>query len=219
MSQTTTATTANNPLYYTFVMFFIYFDFQENATNRTLAHTFTTLQKSQCVPSEYAFRFIRIVTSKLNLTKFKVWEKLVLNYSRLLTRSCMFLCIDFCVVAVKTSMGLVRSPIRLTEIRLVSNFLLKLLCFPWLLEISCTIPKWTLSRVSFFHHFRCQFVSFFSVVNVPTTTVPILMSTLARRRRCARIFLKGSVDEDSRYVCSYCSLFSCLLLSFLLPLR
>ena len=127
----------------------------------------------------------------------------------------MFLCIDFCVVAVKTSMGLVRSRTRLTEIRLVSNFLLKLLCFPWLLEISCTIPKRTLSKVSFFHHFRCEFVSFFSVVNVPTTTVPILMSTLARRRRCARIFSKGSVDEDSRYVCSYCSLFSCSLLSFL----
>ena len=42
----------------------------------------------------------------------------------------MFLCIDFCVVAVKTSMGLVRSRTRLTEIRLVSNFLLKFFSFP-----------------------------------------------------------------------------------------
>ena len=74
MSQTMTTTTVNNPFYYTFVMFFfnIYFDLLENATSRTLAHTFTTLQKLQCVPSEYAFRLIRIVTSKL-----KVWEKLV----------------------------------------------------------------------------------------------------------------------------------------------
>ena len=130
----------------------------------------------------------------------------------------MFIRLDFCVVAVKTSMGLVRSLIRLIEIRLVSNFLLKFFSFPWLFEISYAIPKLTLSKSSFFHHFRCQFVSFFSVVNVPTTTVPILMSTLARRRRCARIFLKGSVHEDNRCVYSHCSLFSCSLLSFLLPL-
>lgn len=123
------------------------------------------------------------------------------------------------MVAVKTSMGLVRSRIRLTEIRLVFNSLLKFFSFLGCLRFHIDpIPKLTLCNISFFfHHFRCQFVSFFFVVNVPTTTVLILTSTLARRRKCARIFSKGSVHEDNKCVYSHCWLFSCSLLSFVLP--
>ena len=125
-----------------------------------------------------------------------------------MTRSCIFLCIDFCVVAAKTSMGLVRSRIRLTEIRLVFNFLLKFFSFLLLREILYAMPNFIFCEICvfFFHHFRCQCVSFFFVVNVPTTTVPILMSTSARRRKYVRIFLKDSVHEDNRCVYSYCSL-------------
>ena len=126
-----------------------------------------------------------------------------LAYLEQIVDKVLYFFIDFCVVAVKTSMGLVRSRIRLTEIRLVFNYLLEFFSFPWLLEISYAISKLTIRKISFFFpHFRCQFVSFFFVVNVPTTTAPILMSTLARRRKCARIFSKGSVHEDSRFIYS-----------------
>ena len=110
--------------------------------------------------------------------------------------------IDFCVVAVKTSMDLVRFPIRLTEIRLVLNyFLLEYFSFLGCLRFHMQYPnKSSLKLVRSFPHFRCQFASFFFVVSVPTTTAPILMSTLARRRECARIFSKGSAHEDSKYV-------------------
>ena len=88
--------------------------------------------------------------------------------------------------------------------------LLKFFSFPWLLEISYAITKLTLSKISFFHHFICQFINFFSVVNVPTTTVRILMSTLERRRK---ILLKVSVHENNRCAYTHYSLY-CLLLSF-----
>ena len=59
------------------------------------------------------------LAGRRGLTRANCWQGLV-----------FLLEIDFCVVAVKTSMGLVRSRIKLTEIRLVLfNFLLKFSSF------------------------------------------------------------------------------------------
>lgn len=143
-------------------------------------------------------------TRSLNRADF--WQGLVFFYNRFLRGRC------------KNVDGSCPFSHKIDRDKVSFKLFIRVFLFPWLLEISYPIPKLTFCNISvFFHHFRCQFVSFFFVVNVPTTTVLILTSTLARRRKCARIFSKGSVHEDNKCVYSHCWLFSCSLLSFVLP--
>ena len=115
------------------------------------------------------------------------------------------------MVAVKTSMGLVRSRIRLTEIRLVFNFLLKFFSFLLLREILYAMPNFIFCEICvfFFSSFQMPVCQFFLRGKCSNDNCPYSHVNVSKKAEVCEDFLKGFCSRGQQV---------CLLLLFIIIL-